>query len=107
MRNAIMQVEAIYRHGKLELLQPVHFKSDSVRLVVIVADSEIEADAPSLELPSELRDRAQAELDRYRAVLCAPMQMEAALPEVGREYEDRLTAFEWRTQARLEQGRPG
>ncbi|MBS0576701.1 MAG: hypothetical protein JSS45_09815 [Proteobacteria bacterium] len=88
-----MQVEAIYRQGKLELLQPIHFKNDGVRLVVIVPNSEVEADKPSFELPDDLRARAQAELDRYRAILDGPMLQDIGAPDPGTEYENRLAAI--------------
>lgn len=101
-----MRVEAIYRQGKLELLQPIHFKNDGVRLVVIVPDSEIETDKPSFELPDDLRARAQAELDRYRAIFDGPVLQDIGAPDPGSEYEDRIAAIEWRAQSRREQGRP-
>lgn len=42
-----MQVEAIYSQGTIQLVQPLRFKRDHIRLVVTVPDEDIEPETPA------------------------------------------------------------
>ena len=98
-----MQVEAIYNQGRIEFAQPLRLKHDNIRLVVTVPDEEVEL-AP-FKLPPELVSKAQAMIDKYQAILNAPLPADELLPELGTEYDSRLQAIDLRAQIRQEQGR--
>lgn len=93
-----MQVEAIYNQGRIEFVQPLRLKHDHIRLVVNVPDEEVEL-AP-FNLPPELLQKAQAMIDKYQAILNAPLPANGLLPALGTEYEDRVQAIELRNQIR-------
>ena len=102
-----MQVEAIYDRGTLEFVHPLQLKHDRLRLVVEVPDEELLA-TPSnpYNLAPEVLAQAQAMLDKYAAILNAPLPQNADLPELSPEYQDRLEAIDLRAEIRQEQGRP-
>ena len=99
-----MQVEAIYNQGRIEFVQPLRLKHDHIRLVVTVPDEEVEL--VPFNLPPELMQKAQAMIDKYQAILNAPLPSDQSLPELSPAYDDRLQAIESRNQMRQEQGRP-
>ena len=101
-----MQVEAIYSHGNIEFVKPLRLKHDHIRLIVNVPDEEVELQTMSFILPEQARLRAQALLDKYQAILNAPVPSDDDLPELSTEYMQRLEAIELRAQIRQEQGRP-
>lgn len=100
-----MQVEAIYTQGSIQLVHPLRFKSERVRLLVNVPDDEVLPELPAVQLNEQDRAQAQAMLDKYAAILNAPMPSDDALPELSAEYAERLQAIDLRTQIRQEQGR--
>lgn len=101
-----MQVEAIYNQGSIQLVQPLRFKRDHVRLVISVPDEDIEPQAAAFTLSAEAMAQAQAMLDQYESILNAPVPNDDALPELSAEYAERLQAIDMRAQIRQEQGRP-
>lgn len=102
-----MQVEAIYNQGRIEFVNPIQLKHDHLRLVVLVPDEEvlIPAESSYVLTPEELA-KVQAETDKYRAILDAPLPPDDELPELSPEYEARIEAMELRAEWRKEQGRP-
>ena len=56
--------------------------------------------------PGEQAAKAQAMLDKYQAILNAPMPPDDELPRLSVNFQDRLDAMELRAQLRSEQGRP-
>ncbi|MDP2067244.1 MAG: hypothetical protein Q8K38_14900 [Burkholderiaceae bacterium] len=101
-----MQVEAIYDQGHLEFAYPLQLKHQRVRLMVEVPDDEIVNQPNSYNLPPEVLARAQNMLEKYAAIVNAPLPPDADLPELSAEYQERLDAIELRAQLRQEQGRP-
>lgn len=101
-----MQVEAIYNQGRLAFAYPLQLKHDQLRLVVEVPDDEIVNQPNSYNLPPEVLARAQNMLEKYAAIVNAPLPLDADLPELSAEYQERLDAIELRAQLRQEQGRP-
>jgi hypothetical protein len=97
-----MQVEAIYHQGRLEFVHPMKLKHDHLRLVVLVPDDEVEASPSSFTLSLA---SAQEMLDKFSAILNAPLLPEEELPTVTPKHMERMEAFELRTQMREEQGR--
>ena len=101
-----MQVEVIYNQGRLEFAQPIKLKHDYLRLLVVVPDDEIDTPPTPFNLPPEELARAQAMLEKYQAILDAPLDDDADLPNLGSDYQERLEAIDLRAQIRQEQGRP-
>lgn len=101
-----MQVEAIYNQGSIQFVQPLRFKSERFRLVINVPDEELMPEPAPFQLTAQASAQAQAMLDTYAAILNAPVPNDDALPELNAEYEERLEAFDLRTQIRQQQGRP-
>ena len=101
-----MQVEAIYNQGRIEFVQPLRLKHERFRLLVNVPDEEVVPESASFQLTAQASAQAQAMLDKFAAILNAPVPTDDALPELGSEYEDRLKAIDLRAQIRQEQGRP-
>ena len=101
-----MQVEAIYNQGRIEFVQPLRLKHERFRLLVNVPDDELEAESAPLQLTAQASAQAQAMLDKYSAILNAPVPNEDELPELSAEYQERLEAIDLRAQLRQEQGRP-
>ena len=108
-----MQVEAIYRNGRVELLQPLRLKRDNVRVIVTVPAEELQDHTPDSELDlsayhlsPEVTEAARQERARLDAILDAPLPPDNELPELSPEYEERVRAHELRAQHRREQGRP-
>jgi hypothetical protein len=100
-----MQVEAIYHQGRLEFVHPMKLKHDHLRLVVLVPDDEVEASPSSYTLSPAMQASAQEMLDKFSAILNAPLLPEEELPTVTPKHMERMEAFELRTQMREEQGR--
>jgi hypothetical protein len=100
-----MQVEAIYHQGRLEFVHPIKFKHDHLRLVVIVPDEEVEAASPSFALSPAMQASAQEMLDKFSAILNAPLLPEDELPTLSSKHIARMEAFELQAQMREEQGR--
>ncbi|MBS0193341.1 MAG: hypothetical protein JSR34_03780 [Proteobacteria bacterium] len=108
-----MEIEAVYDDGRLEFKRSVTLKHRRFKVVVSVPDDEVigssglesKTDELTLELSAPMRDKAQAELERYRALLDAPLPAEAA-SHMPQEYDDRLEAIAWRATLRHAQGRP-
>lgn len=101
-----MQVEVIYNQGRLEFVQPIKLKHDHLRLVVVVPDDEIDIPPTPYKLPPEELARAQAMLEKYQAILDAPLANDADLPDLSTDYQERLEAIDLRAQILQEQGRP-
>lgn len=96
-----MQIEAIYKNGKLEFSQPIQLKHSRVRLLVEIPDEEIATTKPaavrtpiaSYVLPPEaqaLADQMEAELDRIRNALLPP---DDELPALTEKQKGRIAAF--------------
>ena len=92
-----MKVEAIYENGKLEFVQPLRFKHERVRLVVIVPDHEVEEVLPSdrnlSNLPADVVERAKTMRARMDAIRNAPVPADEKLPELTDKQLERLVAF--------------
>ena len=101
-----MQVEVIYNEGRLEFVQPIKLKHDHLRLIVVVPDDEIDTSPKPYNLPPEELARAQTMLGKYQAILDAPLDNDADLPDLSTKYQERLEAIDLRAQIRQEQGRP-
>lgn len=101
-----MQVEAIYNQGRLEFVQPLRLKHERFRLLVNVPDDEVVPESASFQLTAQASAQAQAMLNKYAAILNAPVPIDDTLPELSAEYEGRLEAIDLRAQIRQEQGRP-
>lgn len=108
-----MQVEAIYRDGRVELLQPLHLKRNNVRVLVTIPAGQLQegstedsVDLSAYNLSQDVMDAANHERARLDAALDAPLPPDDQLPELGVAYEERIHAYELRAQVRREQGRP-
>ncbi len=102
-----MQVEAIYNRGTLEFVHPMTLKHDHLRLVVEVPDDEIVTHSTNpLNLAPDVLAKAKAMLEKYAAILNAPLPRDDELSELSSEYQERLEAIAIRAQIRQEQGRP-
>ena len=102
-----MQVEAIYTQGRLAFVNPIQLKHDHLRLLVEVPDDELlTPPASTYQLSPEQAAQAQTMLDKYQAILNAPMPPDDELPQLSVNFQDRLDAMELRAQLRSEQGRP-
>lgn len=100
-----MQVEAIYNKGRLEFVHPIKLKHDHLRLVVLVPDDEVEAASTAFTLSPAMQASAQVILDKFSAILNAPVLPEDELPKLSSKHRERMEAFELRAQMREEQGR--
>jgi len=100
-----MQVEAIYHQGRLEFVHPMKLKHDNLRLVVLVPDDEVEASPSTFTLSPAMQVSAQVMLDKFSAILNAPLHPEDELPTLSPKRMERMEAFELRAQMREEQGR--
>lgn len=90
-----MQVEAIIRQGRVELLQPVRLKHDGVRVVVTVPAEELDTNNP-YGLSDDVVAQARATAERMAALLDAPLPPEDELPELTEKQLERMAAFELR-----------
>ncbi len=99
-----MNVQAIWENGVFRPIQPISIKHK--KLTIIVPDEEIEDVSSQYVLSGELKEQAQAMLEKYQAILDAPLLPDHELPELNAEYQDRLDAIELRVQIRQEQNRP-
>jgi len=99
-----MNVQAIWENGVFRPIQPISIKHK--KLTIIVPDEEIEDALSQYVLSGELKEQAQAMLEKYQAILDAPLLPDHELPELNAEYQDRLDAIELRVQIRQEQNRP-
>jgi UDP-2-acetamido-3-amino-2,3-dideoxy-glucuronate N-acetyltransferase len=96
LRETTMQVEAIYRDGRIEFVQPLHLKRDTLRVMVNVPDEEIEAPVNPYNLPAEVIERAQAMRERLDSARHAPLPPDEELPELTAKQLERMEAFELR-----------
>lgn len=96
-QEAIMQVEAIYDHGKLEFVSPLKLKHERFRVMVTVPDHELDqAPAPDLSLiniPADLLERAQVTLSRMKAIKNAPLPADDQIPELTEKQLERIDAY--------------
>ncbi len=100
-----MQVEAIYHQGRLEFVHPMKLKHDHLRLLVLVPDDEVEASPGSFTLSPAMQASAQEMLDKFSAILNAPLLPEEELPTLSPKHMERMEAFELRAQMRESHGR--
>ena len=101
-----MQVEAIYKQGHLEFVNPIKLKHDHLRLVVLVPDDELETQSTPYELSPDVLRKAEEMRQRIDAARRAPLSPDEELPEITAKELERIEAFELRAQMRREQGRP-
>ena len=101
-----MQVEAIYNQGRIEFVEPLRLKHNHIRLVVTVPDEEVEPQINPYNLAQEIFTQAEAMLEKYEAILNAPLPPDEELPEISAKQLERMAAFELRAQMRIEHGRP-
>ncbi|MEY6433826.1 hypothetical protein ABC977_15590 [Thioalkalicoccus limnaeus] len=94
-----MQVEAIYRQGRLEFIAPLKLKHDTVRVLVEVPDAEIEFQADDQGLPPDVIARARAMREALDAIRDAPLPPDEELPEPTQKQQDRWEAFGLRENA--------
>lgn len=88
-----MQVEIIYRDGKLEFGTPVRLKPATLRFIAEVPDEDVDAAANPFGLPQEVVARARAIRVRLDAVRDAPLPPDHELPVLTARQEQRLEAF--------------
>ena len=91
-----MEIEAVYEHGKLEFLEPVQFKHDRVRLLVTVADEEIDSVRTLYNLPQEVVEMAEKMRGRLDEIRNAPLPPDDELPPVSDKFSERMEAFSMR-----------
>lgn len=101
-----MQVEAMYNQGRIEFVEPLRLKHDHIRLVVTVPDEAIEPQINPYNLPLDLFTQSQVMLEKYQAILHAPVLPDEERSEISQKERERMAAFELRAQMRIEQGRP-
>lgn len=101
-----LQVEAMYNQGRIEFVEPLRLKHNHVRLVVTVPDEEVEPQINPYSLPPELFAQSEAMLEKYEAILHAPLPPDEEPAEISAKQLERIAAFELRAQMRFEQGRP-
>jgi len=94
-----MQIEAIYRQGRLEFVAPLRLKHDTVRVLVEVPDAEIESQADDQGLPPEVIARARAMREALDAIRDAPLPPDEQLPALTQKQQDRWEAFALRENA--------
>ncbi|MBS0457770.1 MAG: hypothetical protein JSS44_10625 [Proteobacteria bacterium] len=94
-----MQVEAIFRQGRLELLQPLRLKHDGVRVVVTVPAEEVDTNNP-YGLSDEVVAQARTTAERMAALLDAPLPPDDELPELTEKQLERMAAFELRDEVK-------
>lgn len=87
-----MQVQAIYKDGKVELLEPLHLRRNNVRVIVTVPADEVESDNP-YNLSPEILERARATATRMAAIRNAPPPPDDKLPELTEKQRQRIAAF--------------
>lgn len=85
-----MQVEAIYDHGRLELIPPLRLKQERMRLVVIVPENGVEPRVPR-DVPADIIENARAMLARLEAIKNAPPEED--VPEITEKQMERIGAF--------------
>ena len=108
-----MQVEAIYEHGSLKLLQPLRLKKGCERLTVTVPDDALESlpeDDKQLQTSSPAmaaahREHANAMLARLDTVREAALSCADEDDALTGKARERLEVFELRAQHRRQQGR--
>ena len=110
-----MIVEAIYRDGRLELIEPLKLNTNGVRVLVTVPDSALassgrlasdEASSASRDqVPAKVRAATDAMLAEIGQIHAGTVAAPVAAAESD-EREDRLAAMALRAQARQAQGRP-
>lgn len=108
-----MQVEAIYKDGRVELLEPLRLKHNNVRVFVTIPAGELQDDdaEETLDLsdynlsPEEIAAARQLR-SKMDAIRNAPLPSDHELPELTEKQRERIAAFELRAQVRREQGRP-
>jgi len=88
-----MQIEAIYRQGRLEFITPVKLKSDNIRVLVEVPDEAVEPQDSAYGLPPEVIAGARAKRERLDAIRNAPLPPDDELPELSDKQQQRLDAF--------------
>jgi len=88
-----MQVEIIYRDGKLEFGTPVRVKPATLRFIVEVPDEDVDTASNPFGLPHEVVARARAMRARLDAVRDAPLPPDHELPEPNAKHQRRLEAF--------------
>jgi len=88
-----MQIEAIYDHGKLELIKPLRLKHQRIKVTVEIPDAEIEKDPSPYHLPPEVVDMANKMEKETDEILNAPLPLNEALPELTEKQLDRIEAF--------------
>jgi len=88
-----MQIEAIYRQGRLEFITPVKLKGDNIRVIVEVPDAEVEPQENTFDLAPEVIAAARAMRERLDAIRTAPLPPDDELPELSDAQRQRLDAF--------------
>jgi len=90
-----MQLEAIYDHGKLHFISPVHLRHERIKVVVDVPDEEVKETTP-YDLPPEVTKMAEEMERKTDEILNAPFSPDEELPELTEKQLDRIVAFELR-----------
>lgn len=92
-----MQVEAIYRQGRLEFLTPLRLKQGPLRVVVEVPDEAIDTGVGTGglagNLPSEVVAHARAKREMLDAIRNAPPPPDDELPAMSDKQCERLEAL--------------
>lgn len=68
-----MQVEAIYNQGTIQLVHPLRFKRDNVKLMVTVQDDDLLAAPTAMQSPQQPQQAATSYAARVDQIL-APYQ---------------------------------
>ena len=97
-----MQVEAEWKNGAFHPVRPIKLKK--ARVTIIIPDEEIDQ-SKEFSIPAELETATQELLKQFAAVRNTSIPAESQLPAWTEKKQDRLEAFELRSQLRKEQGR--
>jgi hypothetical protein len=68
-----MQVEAIYKQGAIQLVHPLRFKRDNVKLLVTVQDEDLLTAPTTMQAPQQPQQAASSYAARLDRIL-APYQ---------------------------------
>ncbi|MCF7979371.1 MAG: hypothetical protein K9L82_15440 [Chromatiaceae bacterium] len=96
-----MQVEAIYRQGRLEFLTPLRLKQGPLRVIVEVPDealdaairTEVSTGGLAGNLPSAVVAHARAKREMLDAIRNAPPPPDDELPAMSDKQCERLEAL--------------
>lgn len=88
-----MQIDAIYDHGRLELLIPVRLKPERLRVRVEIPDEAIDDLDEGFQLSPEVIAQASGRREGLNAIRDAMPPPDHELPELSDKQAQRFEAF--------------